>query len=120
MINPKGGSFEKREFCHQDCEDIRLTSWYSKYPIIYDGFSTSQVVGLGISEPSTGCPKHSGLKEVFCNELPTFSESKFDKYFTHKMGPYSSSHKSRKSLGNWGYQVLEQVNFYMDRNEQIM
>ena len=27
-----------------------------KYPIIYDGFHTCQVVGLGISEPSTVVP----------------------------------------------------------------
>ena len=30
-------------------DEIRLTSWYGKYPIIYRVLSPSQVVGLGIS-----------------------------------------------------------------------
>ena len=39
----------------------KLTSWYVKYSIIYKVFATSQVVGNGISEPSTACHEPGSL-----------------------------------------------------------
>ena len=44
-------------------EDIRLTSWYVVYPIVYKVFIPSQEVGDGISEPSTVPTSHRTFRK---------------------------------------------------------
>ena len=60
-------------------EQIRLTSWYGKYPIIYDGFYKSKWWLSGISEPSTVWVSYP---------WPSYSHT-----------PYRSS-KSQTNMGN--------------------
>ena len=56
-------------------EEIRLTNWYGKYPIIYRVLYIQPVVGLGISEPSK--QSHSDDMHFFrsLHKRPTFEHS---------------------------------------------
>ena len=79
------GSFEIRRF-HQlrwVVYPIRLNSWYGKYPIIY-------MVGLGISEPSTGKKLKGAFRDAWTQQKPE----------SYPMIPLGRS-LTRPSLKNW-------------------